>query len=194
VRDFRYLTLTCAALALLAGCGESSEPAASAPSHDASHDGHDHANGDHADQAAIDQARRDAADATAAAGDLDPLASLGDATATEALESYIAACTAGDFIRAAEFCHPNSPGTARLKKLGENFIKASNDPATAGMNLGALMTEGFDQITFSTLEEGENRWAFEVTVPNKQPVRIEVAKLDEGWRVLPPESSGLPVN
>lgn len=190
MRDFRSLTLAAAALALLAGCGEPSDPAATAPGHDAAPAAGDHSGHDHA----VEQARRDAQAATAAAGDLDPLASLGDSTATEALESYIAACTAGDFARAAEFCHPNSPGTERLRKLGENVVKASNDPGTAGMDIGALLTQGFDQISFSVLEEAENRWAFEVTLPDKSPTRIEVAKLDEGWRVLPPEGSGLPIN
>ncbi len=190
MRDFRILVLTCAALTLFAGCGESSDPQASAPA--TGHDAAPSTGGSNA--AAIEQARRDAEAATAAAGDLDPLASLGDSTATQALESYLAACTAGDFIRAAEFCHPDSPWTAELRKLGENFLAASNDPATAGMNLGALMTEGFDQITFTTLEESENRWAFEVTVPGKTPTRIEVANLDEGWRVLPPEGTGLPIS
>lgn len=189
MRDFRFRTATTfAALALLAGCGESSEPSADAPAQPA-----DTASSA-ADTDAIEQARRDAQAATEAAGDLDPLAALGDSTATEALESYIAACAAGDFLRAADFCHPDSPGTAKLRKLGENFAAASEDPATAGMNLGALLTEGFDQITYTTLDEGEDRSAYEVTVPGKTPTRIIVAKLDEGWRVLPPEGSGLPVS
>ncbi len=185
MRDFRLIITALAAPALLAGCGESSEPQAAAPQSIETPTGE-------SGSAAIDQARRDAEAATRAAGDLDPLAGLGDSTATEALESYIAACTAGDFARAAEFCHPDSPGTAKLINLDAKFTEASSDPDVAGMNLGAFLTQGFDQITHSVVEQGEDRWAFEVGMPGKQPVRIEVAKLDEGWRVLPPEQTGLP--
>ena len=172
---------------LLAACGGSSEPdtAADAPEPLGLTSGSDQ--GD-----AIAKARHDAQTATEAAGDMDPLAGLGDATAEEALTSYITACAAGEFIRAADFCHPDAPGTKMLISTGEGFKRASEDPSTAGMDIRGFLTQGFDQATHTVLEDGDERVAFEVTVPGKAPTRIEVTLIDGHWKVIPPDKSGLP--
>lgn len=190
MRDFRYFKTVLFPVATLTlvvgitGCGESSEPTAAAPTNaeplglssggDNSH--------------AIEEARQQAHDATQAAGDMDPLADLPNDTAQETIQSYITACAAGNFTRAAEFCHPDSPGTTKLI----NMQKALNDPDTAGMGVMGFLTEGLDQAMLTVLEEGDDRWAFEVTLPGKAPTRIEVTMLDGEWRVLPPEATGLP--
>ena len=188
MRDFRSIMMLTVP-ALLIGCGGSSEPESNAGA-----DTLGMTSGHSEQSAAIDQARQDAQAATAAAGNMDPLASLGDATAEEALTSYLTACAAGELIRAAEFCHPDAPGTQKLISTGEGFERASADPSVAGMDIRGWLTQGLDQATHALLEEGDDRFAFEVTVPGKAPTRIEVTLLDGTWKVIPPDASGLPVS
>jgi len=196
VRDFRFHTtasvLSAALLSasLLTGCGQSEAepeagPGAASPTPPP-------AGGE--ETSAIDQARADARAATEAAGDQDPLANLSDDTAQAAMESYLTALGAGDFLRAAEFTHPDAPGTQKLIQTGEGFRAAMEDPEVQAMGLQGLLTQGISEATFETLEEGETRVTFEVTVPGKPPVVMDAVKLDEGWRVVPPDSTGLPAS
>lgn len=195
MRDFRSTSswlassLTVALLLTVAGCGGSETENAAAPSSGAQTLGL--GSGD-SDGGAVEQARADARAATEAAGTANPLANLKADSAAEALSSYLTACAAGDFLRASEFCHPDAPGTAKLISTGEGFERAMNDPQAQGMDIRGFLTQGFDQATTEVLEEGENRWAFEVQIPGKTPVRMEVVKLDQGWRVIPPDKTGLP--
>jgi len=195
VRDARSLSMIVSATlaltllaALPAGCGGES---GSDSSQDAQTLGLGDGGGGET-TSAVQQAREDARAATEAAGDQDPLGGLSSDTAESAMESYLAACAAGDFRRAAEFCNPDSPGAQRLIQTAEGFEKASSDPSTAGMDLRGFMTQGFDQATFTVVEEQEGRVTFEVTVPDKTPTRMDVVEMDGGWRVEPPESTGLP--
>jgi hypothetical protein len=145
-------------------------------------------------QQAVDQARADAREATEAAGAGDPLADLSDETPSDAMQSYLAALAAGDFIRAADFTHPDAPGTARLIRTGEGFAEAMKDPQVQSMGLAGFLTQGLDQATFELVEEeSEDRRTYEVSVPDKPSVLMDVVKLDDGWRVVPPDS-GLPAS
>jgi hypothetical protein len=193
VRDIRFTAATASALAaalLLAACGQSEpEPeAAGAP------EPVELSTGGSETQAAVEQAREDARAATEAAGEQDPLANLSDATAQDAMESYLTALGAGDFIRAAEFCHPDAPGTAKLIQTGQGLEAAMQDPEARAMGLQGLLTQGISQATYELLEEGEDRATFEVMMPGKTPAVMDVVLLDEGWRVIPPDATGLPTN
>lgn len=193
MRDFRLTAaLTLSAIALSAGltaCGES-EPETAAPAETA--EPVEMTSGQSATQRAVEQAREDAREATEAAGAGDPLADLGDDSPAEAMQSYLAALAAGDFIRAADFTHPDAPGTERLIRTGEGFAEAMRDPEVQSMGLAGFLTQGLDQATFELVEEeSEDRMTFEVSVPDKPSVLMDVVRLDEGWRVVPPDS-GLP--
>lgn len=200
MRDARsILTLPAATLAAMllaalpAGCGGESESADSGEPAQTLGVGDDAGSTSDATSGAVQQAREDARAATEAAGDQDPLADLSADTAEAALQSYLEACAAGEFRRAAEFCNPDSPGAQKLIQTAEGFEDASSDPATAGMDLRGLMTQGFDQATHTVVEEQEGRVTFEVTIPDKTPTRMDVVEMEGGWRVEPPESTGLPI-
>jgi len=192
VRDARsILSLLAATLlaALPAGCGGESESADSGEPAQTLGMGD---GGGSSTAEAVEQAREDARAATEAAGDQDPLGDLSADTAEAALQSYLEACAAGEFRRAAEFCNPDSPGAQKLIQTAEGFEAASSDPSTAGMDLRGFMTQGFDQATYTVVEEQEGRVTYEVTIPDKTPTRMDVVQMDGGWRVEPPASTGLP--
>lgn len=132
----------------------------------------------------------DGGDESSDAQDSAPPAPIEVASAEEAMETFMSLLTDAELERAASICVPGAPGTQSLLRTSGGWRRAEADGADMSA-IKPMLVGHIRGLTWEKTEEAEDMATFVVSGPDRDPVEIEVRRIEGQWRVTPPPS-GLP--